>query len=133
MTVNWIMDRNNQKDTTTYSKYMSVSNIQAKVILSTVKAINRLLQLTNNLISIIRRFLAIESAKYMHSMLRPDDIFIVTYPRSGTTWMQMILYQLTTDGNIDFANIYQVSPWLELSLELGKYSFESFAYPRIFK
>jgi len=33
---------------------------------------------------------------------RNDDIFIVTYPRSGTTWLQQILYQLTTDGNMDF-------------------------------
>ncbi|KAB8333999.1 sulfotransferase domain-containing protein [Scytonema tolypothrichoides VB-61278] len=134
MIANWIMDQNNQKHTTTYStKYMSVSNIQAKVILSIVKAINRLLQLTKNFILFLRRTLAIISAKYAHFMLRPDDIFIVTYPRSGTTWMQMILYQLTTDGNMDFAHIYQVCPWLELSLELGKYSFESFGYPRIFK
>jgi hypothetical protein len=36
---------------------------------------------------------------------RLDDIFIVTYPRSGTTWMQMILYQLTTDGALDFPHI----------------------------
>jgi hypothetical protein len=43
----------------------------------------------------------------------PDDIFIVTYPKSGTTWLQMIVYQLTTDGAMDFAHIAQVSPHLE--------------------
>jgi hypothetical protein len=43
----------------------------------------------------------------------PDDIFIVTYPKSGTTWLQMIVYQLTTDGAMNFAHIDQVSPHLE--------------------
>jgi hypothetical protein len=43
----------------------------------------------------------------------PDDIFIVTYPKSGTTWLQMIVYQLTTDGAMDFTHINEVSPHLE--------------------
>lgn len=43
----------------------------------------------------------------------PDDIFIVTYPKSGTTWLQMIVYQLTSDGAMDFAHIDHVSPHLE--------------------
>jgi hypothetical protein len=46
----------------------------------------------------------------------PDDVFIVTYPKSGTTWLQMILYQLTTDGEIRFAHIDEVSPHLEETL-----------------
>ena len=46
----------------------------------------------------------------------PDDIFIVTYPRSGTTWLQMIVYQLTTDGAMDFAHIDDVSPYLEVTM-----------------
>ncbi|HTL55014.1 MAG TPA: sulfotransferase domain-containing protein [Candidatus Limnocylindrales bacterium] len=63
---------------------------------------------------------------------RPDDIFIVTYPRSGTTWMQMILYQLTTDGNMDIPHIAQHCPWFERSLRSGC-GFENFSAPRIFK
>jgi hypothetical protein len=43
---------------------------------------------------------------------RDDDIYVSTFMKSGTTWMQMILYQLTTDGEITFNHIYDVSPWL---------------------
>ena len=46
---------------------------------------------------------------------RDADIYIVTYPKSGTTLMQMLLYQLTTDGNMDFGHIYEVSPWCRYS------------------
>jgi hypothetical protein len=42
---------------------------------------------------------------------RDSDIYIVTYLKSGTTWMQVILYNLLTDGNMDFNHIYDVSPW----------------------
>lgn len=43
---------------------------------------------------------------------KDDDIYVATYPKSGTTLMQMLLYQLTTDGNMDFDHIYDVSPWI---------------------
>ncbi len=43
---------------------------------------------------------------------RDDDIYIVTFPKSGTTLMQMMLYQMTTDGRMDFEHIYEVSPWI---------------------
>jgi hypothetical protein len=63
---------------------------------------------------------------------RPDDIFIVTYPRSGTTWMQMILYQLTTDGNMDFPHINEYCPWFEESVRSAG-GFEGQPSPRLFK
>jgi hypothetical protein len=63
---------------------------------------------------------------------RPDDIFIVTYPRSGTTWMQMILYQLTTDGNLDFPHINEYCPWFEQSVRSAG-GFEGQLSPRLFK
>ena len=43
---------------------------------------------------------------------RDDDIYISTYPKSGTTMMQVILYQLTTEGDMNFSHIYEVSPWI---------------------
>jgi methylamine dehydrogenase accessory protein MauD len=63
---------------------------------------------------------------------RPDDIFVVTYPRSGTTWMQMILYQLTTAGNMDFPHITTVCPWFERSLKDGT-AYDALPAPRVFK
>jgi hypothetical protein len=64
--------------------------------------------------SIRRRFSLLHyDSEYVGS---PDDIFIVTYPRSGTTWLQMIVYQLTTDGAMDFAHIDEASPYLEVTM-----------------
>ncbi len=50
---------------------------------------------------------------------RDDDIYIVSFPKSGTTLMQMLLYQLTTDGNMDFKHIYEVSPWIRNDVVRG--------------
>lgn len=44
-----------------------------------------------------------------------DDIIVSTYSKSGTTWMQMILYQLTTDGRMDFDHLFDISPWVYYS------------------
>ena len=63
---------------------------------------------------------------------RADDIFIVTYPRSGTTWTQMILYQLTSDGSMEIPHIAERCPWFERSVRSAQ-DFEKRKSPRIFK
>ncbi|CAF0973550.1 unnamed protein product [Didymodactylos carnosus] len=53
---------------------------------------------------------------------RADDLFIVTYPRSGTTWMQNIVYNLQTGGqpfDADRDHFFEQNPTLELDGELG--------------
>ena len=61
-----------------------------------------------------------------------DDIYIVTYPKSGTTLMQMIVYQLTTDGDTNFNHIYEVSPWIRNACHRGE-EIPNVKSPRIIK
>lgn len=63
---------------------------------------------------------------------RPDDVYLASYARSGTTWLQMILYQLTTDGNMDFVHITQPIPYFERALSMGR-DLNGLPSPRIFK
>lgn len=65
-------------------------------------------------------------------MPRPDDIYIVTYPRSGTTWLQMILYQLLTNGDMNFVHICQFAPFLERTPHAGD-KLAGLRSPRVFK
>ncbi|HPF02239.1 MAG TPA: sulfotransferase domain-containing protein [Bacteroidales bacterium] len=56
----------------------------------------------------------------LHKMMvdfgqKDSDIYVVSYPKSGTTLMQMIIYQLTSDGDMNFNHIYDVSPWLRFA------------------
>jgi hypothetical protein len=68
--------------------------------------------------------------------VRPDDIFISSYPRSGTTWLQYLLHVLIHRADTGFTHVSQVAPWYERSLSLGRMradDFERFASPRLFK
>jgi len=94
--------------------------------------LNILRRLSNKSLSFLANLVNFIRVRYFEFVPRPDDIFIVTYPRSGTTWMQMILYQLTTDGNMDFPHVSQVSPWFERAASRGV-NLETYPSPRVFK
>src|SRR5262249_31445990 len=48
---------------------------------------------------------------------RPQDIFVATQMKCGTTWMQQVVYEVLRRGNGDLvetgAAMYGISPWLE--------------------
>ena len=72
----------------------------------------------------------------MEFRVRASDVFISSYPRSGTTLTQWILYLLTHEEQPDPEHLTKVSPWFERSLAIGELTagdLERFASPRVFK
>lgn len=53
-----------------------------------------------------------DSGRWETFQRRPDDVFVCTSYKAGTTWTQMICAQLLLDGKFDGALTY-TSPWLE--------------------
>eukprot|EP00055_Hartaetosiga_balthica_P003686 m.8623 g.8623 ORF g.8623 m.8623 type:complete len:336 (-) comp3201_c0_seq1:84-1091(-) len=63
-----------------------------------------------------------------------NDVFIVTTPKAGTTWMQQICHQLRSSGSMDFEEISEVVPWIELAHDLDQDLTSSQGFPpRCFK
>jgi len=67
-----------------------------------------------------------------------DEVIISTSPKAGTTWMQQICHQLRARGDMNFYEISQVVPWLELAHDLHQdLSAPQYGHdedmPRIFK
>jgi hypothetical protein len=97
-----------------------------------LKSVSALLGWPARLLSAAVRRIDLFRLMHLEFVPRPDDVFIVTHPRSGTTWMQMILYQLTTDGSMDFPHIAEYCPWFERSARSAN-AFETRPSPRLFK
>jgi hypothetical protein len=47
---------------------------------------------------------------------RSDDVFVVTYPRSGTTWTRQILHLLLNHGQQGDTDFHQTVPYLDYSM-----------------
>ncbi|KAG7491449.1 hypothetical protein MATL_G00003810 [Megalops atlanticus] len=67
-----------------------------------------------------------------HFQIRDSDVFVITYPKSGTVWTQRIVTLLYEDDFPDSVNqkSYERMPWLEF-LEKGK-EYNSRPSPRLF-
>ena len=64
----------------------------------------------------------------------PTDVFIVTPPKCGTTWMQQIVHGLRTRGSMDFDEITRVVPWINMAHDTGIDIYApQVAHPRAFK
>lgn len=60
-----------------------------------------------------RRELAARYQRWLAAFGEADsDLYVGTYSKSGTTWMQVLLYQLTTPGDMGFDHFFDVSPWV---------------------
>lgn len=62
---------------------------------------------------------------------REDDIYIFSYMSSGTNWLQMIMYQLKSDGKMDFYHISEVVPYLNQMLDRAE-ELNTWPSPRVF-
>ena len=58
------------------------------------------------------------SLKGLRFKPRPSDVFVVTPPKCGTTWVQQIVHQLRTGGDMEFREITEVVPWIELAHDI---------------
>lgn len=45
-----------------------------------------------------------------HRTLRPEDVVLASYPRSGNTWLRFLLFQLLTGQEAQFRNVMQGMP-----------------------
>ena len=73
---------------------------------------------------------------YQNWVPRPDDVFIASFPKSGTTWTQQIVRLVYSRGLIrdDDPSLHAIIPWLDDSEDLPDLSeVDAMASPRVFK
>src|SRR5262245_44091853 len=52
-------------------------------------------------------------------ILRPQDVFVMTFSKSGTNWMLQIAQQLIHHGKAEFDHIHDIVPWPDISASPG--------------
>eukprot|EP00928_Gymnodinium_smaydae_P065443 TRINITY_DN48597_c0_g1_i1.p1 TRINITY_DN48597_c0_g1~~TRINITY_DN48597_c0_g1_i1.p1 ORF type:complete len:353 (+),score=43.37 TRINITY_DN48597_c0_g1_i1:110-1168(+) len=77
---------------------------------------------------------AASKASAEQTILRPEDVVVITFPKTGTTWLQQTCEQLRTGGDMTFAEITERQPWLDFAWDCGQdLNSDQIANPRIFK
>ena len=72
--------------------------------------------------------------KAMNFVPRSTDVVVVTPAKCGTTWMQQIMHQLRSGGDMTFEDIDDVVPWIMLAHDLEQDLDAEHKYqPRCFK
>ena len=71
-----------------------------------------------------------------HFVVRPDDIWQISYPKSGSTWLKFILSVIHRDGEVPNEPIPKIAPQLEADVppQLGSGHIErlkNMASPRV--
>jgi hypothetical protein len=65
---------------------------------------------------------------------RSSDVIVATPWKCGTTWMQQIMHQLRSGGDMTFTDIDEVVPWIDLAYDVGQDLDAEHKYqPRSFK
>lgn len=99
-----------------------IDMLQRPTSIEGVKQLTKMLGLTD----------AMRSKSLFQSL--PTDVFIATYRKAGTTWLQQIVHGLRTRGDMSFEDIGQAIPWLETAdLFEVDLSAAQPGYPRAFK
>ena len=69
--------------------------------------------------------------------LRADDVWVVSFPKSGTTWTQIIVKLIRSGGEDDGKAINQSQPWLEAFNDFPGFAYnvdlDTVPTPRTFK
>ena len=65
--------------------------------------------------------------------LRDDDVWVVSYPKAGTTWTQYIVHLIHNGGKDDGKKIADAVPWIETGIHDTKVTADDLTPPRAFK
>ena len=72
------------------------------------------------MVAVMENFRTDESlARGLGLTVRPTDVIISTYSKSGTTWLQHVAHGLRSEGSMEFQEISCVVPWLESAVDIG--------------
>lgn len=75
-----------------------------------------------------------EEEAYRQFRPRPSDVIISPHSKCGTTWLQQITHSLRTGGDMNFDDIYEVVPFIDVALDMGiDLGADQRGEPRLFK
>ncbi|CAB4024150.1 sulfotransferase domain-containing, partial [Paramuricea clavata] len=87
-------------------------------IMSTSEGRNPAIELMNQRLS---RLITKEGRQKALSFVpRSSDVIVATASKCGTTWMQQIVHQLRSGGDMTFTDIDEVVLWIDLAYDVGQ-------------